>query len=142
MTNFLDKEDEAVLTVAKASTSHPVVTIQGPPSRLTFRSQSIRLRGEVTLPNCSSAVAASSAAVAARARRVVAIHTDRAGERRLRVMRCSGTGMGASLPEASRPFEPKLGLGRGKGKGPRRLTRRVRPASCRPAGLAMPPATP
>ena len=53
--NFLDVEDETELFVSKASDSSPVVQIQGPPTRQAFSSRPFKLRGDVSLSNCSGA---------------------------------------------------------------------------------------
>jgi hypothetical protein len=51
--NFWDEENEGELWVYKAKNSTPVVQIQGPSYREVFSLQSFKLRGDVTLSNCT-----------------------------------------------------------------------------------------
>ena len=51
--NFWDEENEGALWVYKSKNSTPVVQIQGPSYRQVFSLQSFKLRGDVTLSNCS-----------------------------------------------------------------------------------------
>jgi hypothetical protein len=51
--NFWDEENEGAVWVYRAKNSTPIVQIQGPSFRQLFSSQSFKLRGDVTLSNCS-----------------------------------------------------------------------------------------